>query len=72
MTQLHYGRPPTCPQVLEAVRRSHQLGFRTIVLDEYQELQAQGVYPEDYDLFMPTVDLNPLFPPVAQEVSNGA
>jgi hypothetical protein len=52
MTELHYGRLPKAKHLLEQIRRSHQLGFRTILLDEYQILEAQGVHLEDFYLFV--------------------
>lgn len=54
MSELHYGRLPTTRYLLGEIQRAHHLGFRTMLLSEFQELEAQGVYLEDFDLFVPT------------------
>lgn len=52
MTELHYGRLPTARPLLEDIRRAHQLGFRTILLSEFQALEAQGVHLDVFDLLI--------------------
>jgi hypothetical protein len=62
MTELHYGRLPTARPLLEDIRRAHQLGFRTILLSEFKQLEVQGVHLDVFDLVVPTTRL-----PVNQE-----
>ena len=62
MSGLHYGRLPTDQRVLKEIRGSQELGFRTILLREFQELEARGVYLEDFELFMEPQTL-----PIAQK-----
>ena len=62
MPELHYGRLPSARHLLDDIRRAHQLGFRTILLSEFQELEAQGVHLDVFDLVVPTTRL-----PVNQE-----
>jgi hypothetical protein len=57
MSELHYGRLPTDRHLLEHIRRSHKLGFRTILLSEFQELEAQGISLDLFDLVVPTTRL---------------
>ncbi len=56
----HLGELPDSPELVEAIRRSHDLGFITILRDDYEGLvELGGVEPSELPAVLPIVQTNP-------------
>ena len=56
----HFGPAPKTAPVLAEIRRAHRLGFKTVLLSEYRNLEAQAIHPEVYDFLVAETDLKDL------------